>query len=517
MMKKRTFTILLVLVAFIASIYSPMKVLPIKLPISSPSSPYNTAWNGTSEFYNALLYEGYEVYVIESLDQLNKYIQGNDKVLFIVIAPDKPYTIDDLETIRHTLERVDKFSFLIADENITSNNLLENFFGLAITGILVVDEKSHFGRLYPQIVCRLNGTTYKLLLNIASYIAILEEYWGPWVPSKGLLKILGSLRDKPIVVYVAFENYEGIVISDSSIFINQFFNKEYLKESLRGIILREIHAFTYFHPTLSGEEVSKLEDEVIERLVKREINNREFALAVVKFLTHGDKSYKVIIDASHYKEVNLSTILNVPIPPIGLLLAMLLTMGLKAVDAAYMALIENLPFIIKIIALVLVIFLAYTVLKRLGGRIGFDESIHKHIEANVLIEVELPGRRIYDVKKLSKKDAIELLSSLYTILRKIALKELNIDISEAEKGDVQKRLRAILKDKTEKALKTIMKLRKIHELHIGKRKFIWPPILFWKRTLSKLILNSEMILEAMGATITGKPGVKGVEYRLRKI
>ena len=209
--------------------------------------------------------------------------------------------------------------------------------------------------------------------------------------------------------------------------------------------------------------------------------------------------------------------MGLPIPPIGLLLSLLLTMSLRLIDTMYLTLLESLPVVIRVIALILVALFAYSILRRLGGPYGFDERVYRHIETNVIYEVELPTRRIYDIKKLSKRDIIELLAGLYTILCRIGLREFNIDFSKIEEKEIQERVNRVFKGKSDRVFETIRKLKKIYEYHSGKRRFLWPPIIFWRRTLSKLILDSEMILETMGATIIGKPGVKGVEYRLRKI
>ena len=483
MISKKTFAILLVLVAFIASIYAPLKILPIKIPIYYySSSPYNTLWNGTSEFYNMLKEEGYEVYLLNSMSDINRLVKVNDSFLYIVIAPDRPFTLDDIKLLKEAIQRAYHASFLIADENITSNSLLMTLFHAMISGLVIKDPNSPYGPLFPVVKCKINDTEYTLVLNIASYITLIPRHPGF---EEEFFRFLCTYEGKPIVVYYMGEDYEGIIISDSSIFINQFFKEEYLNES------------------------------VPKRFTS--IENKQFAIDIVKVLTHGDKEYKIIIDCLHYKALGIETLLGLPIPPIGLIISMFLTMMVKALDSMYLSLLSQLPLIMKFIALLLILFLAYIILKKLGGKHGFDEGIYRRIETSILLETELPSRRMYNVRYLTKKDIIETLASLYEILRKIALKELNLDFMKIDEENVLKRFRLIFKEKSDRALRAIRKLRKIYEYHIGKRKFIWPPIIFWRRTLSKLVLDSEMILETMGATIMGKPGVKGVEYRLRKI
>jgi len=477
MIGKKAFTALLILAAFVASIYAPIKILPIKFSARTSTSPFNTGWNGTSEFYNTLISEGYDVYTLNSMDDLDHLIATNDTVLYLVIAPDIPFSFTDVDKLLSILNRASHVSFLIADENVTSNALLSRLFHSSISGLILRDPKSPYGLEHPIVECELNGTVYTLVLNVASYILLHS--------SREQTKVLCKYDDKPIVAYFELEKYHGIVVSDSSIFINQFFEEEYLNKSIPK----------RYTP----------------------IDNSRFALALVRLLTHNSTNYKIIIDCAHYKTIDLNSLIGLPIPPIGLILSLFLVAIIRFLDALYLTFLEYLTVIMRILALFIVTFFVYSILKRAGGRVGFDEGIYRHRETKVIYEVELPGRRVYDIKYLSKKDAIELLASLYTILCRVALRELKIDLSRIDEPPVQERFRLIFKDKSDKALKTILTLRKVYEYHSGKRRFIWPPILFWKRTLSKLILNSEMILEVMGATIVGKPGVKGVEYRLRKV
>ena len=210
MIGKKAFTALLVLSAFVASIYSPIKILPLTLPMRTSTSPYNTLWNGTSEFYKALVDEGYEVHTVNSLNDIDRLITINDSILYIVIAPDIPFTQVEVERLLNTLSKVRELAFLIADENITSNALLSQLFNISVTGIVLKDKNSPYGPLYPIITCKLNNTEYVIVLNIASYI-IIES-------SKGK-DILSKLNDKPVIVYCFTKKYKGIVIADSSIFI----------------------------------------------------------------------------------------------------------------------------------------------------------------------------------------------------------------------------------------------------------------------------------------------------------
>ena len=65
------------------------------------------------------------------------------------------------------------------------------------------------------------------------------------------------------------------------------------------------------------------------------------------------------------------------------------------------------------------------------------------------------------------------------------------------------------------ALKTFGKLRKI-KLNVEEGKFIFPPIIFWRRTFNNIVLASERIVKKFGASIVGEEGIKGVEYKLRR-
>lgn len=477
MISRKTFTLILIFIAFIASIYAPFKILSLPVTLNISTSPYNTLWNGTSEFYNTLIDRGYKVYMVTSLNDIDRIITNNDSIVYIVIAPDKPFTPIEVEKLIEIASRAKRVSFLIADESVTSNTLLNRLFNLSIPGIVLRDPLSPYGPLYPVVKCSINGTTYTLLLNIASYIDIHNVSGG--------FEILCRFNSKPVIIYCTRDWYDGVILSDSSIFINQFFNEKYLNESIPS----------RYTP----------------------IDNKRFALDIVELLTRGDRDCKILIDCYHYRVLDINSLMNLPIPPIGLILSLLATMVIRFLDTLYLSLLGELPLTIKIPILLAILLLSYSLLRRVGGICGYDEGIYRHSRVSVLCEVELPEKRIYNVKHLSKRDTIELLASLYTILCKVASKELSIDFTRVDDGKVRDRIRLIFGKDSVRVLKTLYTLRKIYEYHTGKRRIIWPPIVFWRRTLSKLILNSEMILKVMGTTILGKSGVKGVEYKLRKI
>lgn len=477
MISRKTFTLLLIFIAFIASIYAPFKILSLPITLHVSTSPYNTLWNGTSEFYSTLVDRGYKVYMVTSLNDIDKIITGNDSIVYIVIAPDKPFTLKEAEKLVKIASKARRVSFLVADESITSNTLLNRLFNVSISGIVLRDPLSPYGPLHPVVKCSINDTTYTLLLNIASYININDV--------NGEFEILCRFNGKPVIIYATRDWYDGVVLSDSSIFINQFFNERYLNESIPS----------RYTP----------------------IDNKRFALDVVELLTHGSRDCKILIDCYHYKVLNVNNLVNLPIPPIGLVLSLLATMAIRFLDTLYLSLLEELPLAIKIPILLTILLLSYFILRRVGGVFGYDESIYRYSRVSVLYEVELPERRIYDIKRLSKRDAIELLASLYTVICRVASKELNVDFTRIDDDRIKSKIKLIFGKDTIRILKTLYTLRKIYEYHTGRRRIIWPPIIFWRRTLSKLILNSEMILEVMGTTILGKSGVKGVEYKLRKI
>ncbi len=129
------FLVLLAVIGIIACFYVPTMSMSIASKIyARTTSPCNLDWMGTSTFKSLLEDLGYKVIVVDEWSELYKLLKKGGLLVFI--APDKPIPYSVSREIFKLVES-GTIDLLVADENITSNNLI-NLFGLNIAGHAVL-------------------------------------------------------------------------------------------------------------------------------------------------------------------------------------------------------------------------------------------------------------------------------------------------------------------------------------------------------------------------------------------
>jgi len=480
MLSRRTFIIIIVAIALLASITAPPKSLTIKLLHSRFTSPYNTDWNGTSMFYESLVHAGYNVRILNNVYELVR--TPANKILYIIIAPERKFNNEEVEIIRRTLD-AKKLSIIIADENYgTANSIITPLFKARLAPVYILDIN-----LNPiqTVLWELNGSTFNIRLNEASTFDKLGKLTPSLYsrPDSILLSLINNTilnippRPYPIVCFWASGDDFAIVISDSSLFINLYYNN------------------------------TKLSD------------NAKFTQFLVDLATDGDKGYTVFIDNAHYNVIDLNNPIGsilkgfkMPIPPLGLICGIILSNLIKTVDYTFRRLLLS-DNMFRMISLITFIVVIYYILSKRTGKAENDEAFYEFEEVLAIVETDIK-RKLASPKAIKKEDYKFALASLYDVLRELFLRHTSMDISSLKSEDVEK-LKSILNDDLQLALKTFGKLRKI-KLNVEEGKFIFPPIIFWRRTFNNIVLASERIVKKFGASIVGEEGIKGVEYKLRR-
>ncbi|MET1102060.1 MAG: hypothetical protein ABWW69_06270 [Pyrodictiaceae archaeon] len=144
-----------------------------------------------------------------------------DRVLILVIAPEKPYTCDEAKRLLDLARGFREALLVVASEDIIANSLL-TCIGVpaAITGQPLLRKAGDYEEYLVPAVFKLSGKSYRLVLNLASSIIILSQKNG-WNMS-----IVGVSLDPKAIVGVKASKTLGetnitlYIISDSFPFTN---------------------------------------------------------------------------------------------------------------------------------------------------------------------------------------------------------------------------------------------------------------------------------------------------------
>ena len=479
MLSSKAFIAILILIAFVAAIYAPPKSLPIRLIYTSVTSPYNTAWNGTSAFYEELQSAGYRVFILNNLSLIDQI--GSDKILLLIIAPERRLNENDISLLLRIM-KTKTLKLVVADESTNSNYFLSKF-GYQISGELLKDPSSPYGLLHPIIRAKLGTSEYRLLLDRSSFLVGFPR--DNWIDLKDCK---AELDNKP-VFKVLIKNDDVIaILSDSSIFINLFFKEELLKQAIsEGSI--------------------------------ENIQNKQFALDLVDYLTNNDKSHVIVFDNSHYfverdPTKYIEMLIRLPLPPIGLLASLFAVQWLTWFDTYLRSMILQ-NSIVRVVTLLIVAGITYYLLKRSFKKAGDDEAIPSRTEIEVLLETPI-RKRLEKPEKLSKREKMQVIHQLYTVINDVMKRYANIDLEKvSEVAKDTSKFKSLMDGDYKTALKIIKRMRVISERFRGKRIIIWPPVYSWNSEMKRIIYGSEVIVGKLGMTIIGKEGMKGIEYKAR--
>src|SRR5438128_9697056 len=143
---------------------------------------------------------------------------------------------------------------------------------------------------------------------------------------------------------------------------------------------------------------------------------------------------------------------------------------------------------------------------------GKDDQPVPSVEKSIV--AQSPGRLDFQRIIRDKGFYVARLSQLYTTLGDLLERELGTPIDAVTKEQLSPRIGL---EEALRAENMLARLSKIHEYSLGKRRFLFPPVLIWKRSTRKRFEEVEDFLNKLGLTITGEGDARSMlEYRLRR-
>jgi len=231
------------------------------------------------------------------------------------------------------------------------------------------------------------------------------------------------------------------------------------------------------------------------------VDERAFAKAMVEWVTRSDENTTIILDNTHYNLplINVGGSGGIRLP-IGRLFALGLAFMLSASNGIYSGFLS----FSRLFFLGLALFTTWSVYGMLTSRFGSekrgkDDEPLPGIERSVVAE----SREKMDFLKTTRTKGfyVASLEQLHEVLNDVMLNEFGASISALQPEQLVQRLG----DRQAKdATRLFSRLSKIAEYARGKRRFLLPPVLRWKRTTRKLTGQAERILNQLGLTIAGR-------------
>ncbi|MCX8195941.1 MAG: hypothetical protein N3F67_02545 [Acidilobaceae archaeon] len=178
---------------------------PVALPVYVGAHPTNEGPMGLSELYQAIR-RNYSTILVSSWEAVR--VEGNCKLLLLVISPEVPYTEEEIEKISSVMSRCVGSKILVADETGNANPLLSAIGSAARIG-------GGAQRQYPLVSFEVPWGSYVLLLDRPSPLF-----------AHGEAKAVGVEIGVPSPQVYSFMDEKGLVIGDGSIFLNQVLRSE---------------------------------------------------------------------------------------------------------------------------------------------------------------------------------------------------------------------------------------------------------------------------------------------------
>lgn len=432
------------------------------------ASPFNDGYIGTMEFVKLIRSRYPYVYTIASIRGL-EHTQNADRCLYIVISPEIGYsTNESIYIISKLLSKCNTLSFLIADENTTSNNILLMLnSSIYIQGVAIYSDAYGF---YPPayIDLRLVGSgssadMYRVYLDIASPIILRD----------GRALVFGRTVDGYNIasyerISIGGKNVSIVVIGDGSIFLNQ-------------VLRSNISVY------------------------------RSLAMGLVDILCSYDYTCSIIVDGSHYKaiapqEISFRSISSLSIYQDPITIALNTILRALHPSTWFVDIVElinnfinsirnNLLLSIAISFLLMVIaYEAIIGIEMISG----DERISEVRETEVFVFRDLRESIARGRYRLTKHDFI----NLFEMVNSVFISTIGIEL--CSDGALQYVSKLV---GTKNGRKYIDRMCRGYRkaLRGGLRPFIFS----WNRFTIKMIRESENILNSMGYALTKE---KGVEY-----
>ncbi len=501
MMGLGKFVELMGLVALLAIIFSP-SVLRIPLGGQTKQTiPISDSPSGMSEFLATLRQGGYHLNIANSSQQL----YTREKAAIFIIGAEETLASSEINSLK-SIYRNGTASLLIAEGNVTNKALLKSLFNATVTGRPIFDPTSPF--FYNETGTR-NGLAFIVEASLGSRrvqgvvdgtsaIQLGSNALAPlahsspqsyeegangthYFPANNTLgrsgngtRVVSNVNTGSLVVIAGGASDNGtraLLISDSAPFANYLFNS-----------------------TRAG------------------VDEKAFVMAMVDWVTGSNNAETIIIDNSHYKLVPASPgfpSLGLGIGPI----ATLLLEGYLSTADQYYTSLSLLPPFEKLILALLIATSLYAGLSRryASDRKGRDDEPLPAFETSIVAQSQ--DRLDFSKTSRTKGFYIATLARLYDVLDAIAVRQFGTPLSSLDAAQL---VQTLGNERAAEATRLFSRLSKISEYANGKKRFLFPPVLRWRSTVSKLTNQAESILNEWGLTISGTGESRArVEYRLR--
>jgi len=481
-LKMRTFLSLLGVVALVAVLYSPATIggsIPISLGSTSAT---DTLEQGTSQFLAVLQSSGYHVILANDTLSAISSVHG-EKAAYFLIGADTPLSSAETQAIDSSYNN-GSLSLLIAEGNRTNEDMISGLFNANVTGNAIVDPTSSFADNRVFTVTLGIGQNASGVIDIASPIVLHSSGLTPVATTSILSYDTANSTLGSRTVVAAGTNGAGswaLLITDSAPFTNFLMNY-----------------------TSAG------------------VNEQNFVLSMVNWVTQSNKNTVIILDNSHYTTPSTPPIhFGVPVSPI---IVYILESSLASSNQYYTSLpsqmqsllqSHNIPVTLPLailIAAVVILFSVYGALTRWFATEKKQNDILPIPKVEQTIAAESRARTDFLQTARKKSFYVATLSQLYEVLDTIVTRELGAPIASVS----QDKLVSVLGEEgTKEAIRLFARLSRIYAYSTGKKRFLFPPVLRWKALVSNITRDSEKFLNRLNITIMGNEEKNQIEYASR--
>ncbi len=505
---------LLLVVALVAIIFSPSVIGFPKdnrttTIINSTSSPLDTSRNGTSLFFNALRGAGYTVILTNSSIDLDRELDKPGTAALFLIGADRvfsgresgdPLRPNNLDLLRQRYEE-GTMSFLIAEGNQTDNNSILQMFSASIFGSAIIEPTSPFRNKEVFIVNATIGLeNVPVIFDVASPIA-LSHAISAVVNGNGTIDVypLDSLKASGRTSNSSYDTFNNIPGRRTVLASGE-------SQNARAALISDSGPFT----NLDYNSTAKVPN---SNSTVGETESR-FASKLSDWVMRSDKSVRIIYDNSHYGDTTVISNASTRGLRVGPLFASLLEQYISYTGNLYDNFVSDLgPYWGAVFGLFLASALYGSLTRWYASEArGRDDQPVPRVEKSIV--AQSPGRLDFLRIIRDKGYYVARSGQLYITIGDLLERELGIPIDTVTKEQLAPRLgyeEAVL------AERMLVRLSKIHGYALGKRRFLFPPVLLWKRSTRKRFEEVEDFLNKLGLTLTGEGDSRSMlEYRLRR-
>ncbi|MEM2444354.1 MAG: hypothetical protein QXK56_03830 [Sulfolobales archaeon] len=445
-------TLLLLLIALIAMVEKG----PPVIAVYRGASPFNTGPIGTFELLKTLREVYPQTVAVKSYEELDRLFRGAERCLFITVSPEVGYTRTEAEEVVRKLRDCSHPAVLVADENVTSNALLEALgSSVRVSGEAVRNPTTGLPYVTALITLPTNSS-HLILLDKASAVSAPQH------------TVVGVAEGGEPVMALEDVGWGRVaVLGDGSVLLNQV-------------------------------------------LTSNATSYREMVLELVNHLCGDSADCRIALDGSKYESVDVEEDLmekkmEAPlyVDPVSLAV---LTM-LRMIHPAYwfpplvsqfnslVGFAKNLAYVAPILVLASML-VAYRYASRRVQTVS-DGRLEEQREVELYLTGELRDTVLKGRVSLDKGDFTKLFELVDSVVR------LTYGVGLCD-PDASKVLPQLQSDSN-----YARDMCRLYAKASGRRRL--PIVLSWNRTTKKMIERSDEFLKAMGQSLTKE---RGVEYVL---